>query len=45
MRTAQWLRWLAQYRCGWHTVGDHGVAVAEDALTVESDPVVVLGID
>jgi hypothetical protein len=34
-----------QYRCGWHTVHDEVVAVAEDALGAEPAPVAVLGID
>jgi len=34
-----------QYRCGWHTVHDEVVAVAEEALEAEPAPVRVLGID
>jgi hypothetical protein len=34
-----------QYRCSWHTVHDHVIAVADDALDVEPAPVRVLGID
>ena len=33
------------YRCGWHTVRDHVIAVADAALEAEPAPVVVLGID
>ncbi len=33
------------YRCGWHTVHDHVIAVADAALEAEPAPVVVLGID
>jgi len=34
-----------QYGCGWHTVHDEVVAVADTALEVEPSPVRVLGID
>ncbi|MCB0949642.1 MAG: ISL3 family transposase [Mycobacterium sp.] len=34
-----------QYRCGWHTVHDKVIAVAEEVLETESVPVAVLGID
>lgn len=34
-----------QYRCGWHTVHDHVIAVAEETLGAEPAPVRVLGID
>lgn len=34
-----------QYGCGWHTVHDHVITVAEEALEVELEPVAVLGID
>ena len=34
-----------QYRCGWHTVHDEVVAVADEALGAEPAPVRVLGID
>jgi len=33
------------YRCGWHTVHDHVIAVADAALEAEPAPVRVLGID
>lgn len=33
------------YRCGWHTVHDHVIAVADAALDAEPAPVRVLGID
>jgi transposase len=33
------------YRCGWHTVHDHVITVADAALEDEPAPVVVLGID
>jgi len=35
----------ADYRCGWHTVHDHVIAVADAALEAEPAPVRVLGID
>ena len=35
----------ADYRCGWHTVHDHVITVADGALDTEPAPVVVLGID
>jgi transposase len=35
----------AYYRCGWHTVHDHVIAVADEALDAEPAPVAVLGID
>ena len=35
----------SDYRCGWHTVHDHVVAVADTVLAAEPAPVVVLGID
>jgi len=35
----------SDYRCGWHTVHDHVVAVADTVLAAEPTPVVVLGID
>ena len=34
-----------QYRCGWHTVHDNVIAVAEEVLAGELAPVRVLGID
>lgn len=34
-----------QYRCGWHTVHDHVITVADTALQAELEPVRVLGID
>ena len=34
-----------QYRCGWHTVHDHAIAVADVALEAQPLPVRVLGID
>jgi transposase len=34
-----------QYRCGWHTVHDHVITVADEALQAEPAPVRVLGID
>jgi transposase len=34
-----------QYRCGWHTVHDHVIAVADAALEAQPLPVRVLGID
>ena len=34
-----------QYRCGWHTVHDHVITVADEALGAEPAPVRVLGID
>lgn len=33
------------HRCGWHTVHDHVMAVADAALDAEPAPVVVLGLD
>lgn len=42
MKTAEWPR---SYRCGWHTVHDHVIAVADAALEAEPAPVRVLGID
>ena len=45
MRTARWPRWPRQYRCGWHTVHDHVITVADEALGAEPAPVRVLGID
>ena len=33
------------YRCGWHTVHDHVITVADAALEAEPAPVRVLGID
>jgi transposase len=33
------------YGCGWHTVHDHVIAVADGALEAEPAPVAVLGID
>ena len=33
------------YHCGWHTVHDHVIAVADAVLDAEPDPVRVLGID
>ena len=33
------------YQCGWHTVHDHVITVADRALDTEPAPVVVLGID
>jgi transposase len=35
----------SDYRCGWHTVHDHVVTVADAALEAEPAPVRVLGID
>ena len=35
----------ADYRCGWHTVHDHVIAVADAVLDAEPEPVRVLGID
>ncbi len=35
----------ADYRCGWHTVHDHVIAVADAALEAEPAPVRVFGID
>ena len=35
----------AEYRCGWHTVHDEVITVADAALDAEPAPVVVLGID
>lgn len=35
----------ADYRCGWHTVHDHVIAVADAVLEAEPASVVVLGID
>ena len=35
----------ADYRCGWHTVHDHVVAVADAVLDADPAPVRVLGID
>ncbi len=34
-----------QYRCGWHTVHDEVITVAQEALGAEPAPVRVLGID
>ena len=34
-----------EYRCGWHTVHDHVITVADAVLEAEPAPVVVLGID
>ena len=35
----------SDYRCGWHSVHDHVVAVADTVLAAEPAPVMVLGID
>ena len=35
----------SDYRCGWHTVHDRVITVADAALEAEPAPVVVLGID
>ncbi|MCD2130146.1 helix-turn-helix domain-containing protein, partial [Rhodococcus ruber] len=35
----------AEYRCGWHTVHDRVVTVADTVLDDEPGPVTVLGID
>ena len=34
-----------EYGCGWHTVHEHVITVAEEALDAEPAPVAVLGID
>lgn len=34
-----------QYRCSWHTVHDHVIAVADEVLATEPAAVAVLGID
>ncbi len=33
------------YRCGWHTVHEHVITIADEALSSEPAPVLVLGID
>ena len=35
----------SDYRCGWHTVHDHVITVADAVLEAEPAPVAVLGID